>query len=148
MLAEIGQDFRLYDAHNEAVNAALTYLESTVAKYRQTIDGDTEVKLADNLIVAKFRHDTSREVDDTVDCQLHTHCIVMNAIKCHDGKWRSLFSDSVFDYKMLGGMIYRSALAKAVKTLGYEIEQTREDGLFEIKGFHPRANRTFLHAAH
>ena len=32
-------------------------------------------------------------------------------------------------------MIYRSVLAKELISLGYNIEKTREDGLFEIEGF-------------
>lgn len=135
ILAEIGKDFRIYEAHNKAVNAALSYLQANVAQYRKTTNGRTEVLKADNLIVGKFRHDTSRSVDDTIDCQLHTHCVVVNAVKCDDGKWRSLFEQPIFDFKMTGGMIYRSALAMELKALGYQIEKTREDGLFEIVGF-------------
>ncbi|MBU2546757.1 MAG: conjugative relaxase [Gammaproteobacteria bacterium] len=135
MLVEIGKDYRIYDAHNKAVNAALEYFQSTVAMYRHTVDSHTQIKKGDNLTVAKFRHDTSRSVGDTIDCQLHTHCIVMNAIVCEDGKWRSLFEKPFFDFKMVGGMIYRSALAKELKELGYTIEKTREDGLFEVAGF-------------
>ena len=142
MLAEIGQDFRIYDAHNKAVNAALAYLQSRVSQYRKTVNSHTEVMKADNLIVGKFRHDTSRSVEDesrpnsaTIDCQLHTHCVVINAVKGDDGKWRSLFEKPIFDFKMTGGMIYRSALAMELKALGYQIEKTREDGLFEVAGF-------------
>ena len=135
MLAEIGQDYRIHEAHDRAVNAALTYLESRVAEYRQTTDGKTELKKGNNLTVAKFRHDTSRAVDDTVDCQLHTHCVVLNAVMGDDGKWRSLNERSMYDFKMVGGMIYRSYLAKELKSLGYSIRKTREDGLFEVAGF-------------
>ena len=135
MLAEIGQDARIYEAHNHAVNAALDYMQSNAAMYRQTVDAHTQIKPSDNLIVAKFRHDTSRNVDETIDCQLHTHCVVVNATQCDDGQWRSLYEKPLFEAKMLGGMIYRSQLAQSLKELGYDIEKTREDGLFEVKGF-------------
>lgn len=135
MLVEIGKDYRIYDAHNKAVNTALEYLQSRIALYRHTVDSHTQVKQSDNLIVAKFRHDTSRSVEDTIDCQLHTHCVVLNATMCEDGQWRSLFEKPIFDFKMVGGMIYRSALAKELKEIGYKIEKTREDGLFEVAGF-------------
>jgi len=135
ILAEIGQDYRIHEAHDRAVNTALKYLESRGSRYRQTIDSLTETYKSDNLTIAKFRHDTSRSVEGEVDCQLHTHCVVLNATFCEDGKWRSLSEKPLFDFKMTGGMIYRAELAKELKALGYKIEKTREDGLFEIAGF-------------
>ena len=143
MLAEIGKDLRIYEAHNNAVNSALEYLQSRVAQYRHTVDYHTQVKKSDNLIVAKFRHDTSRSVEETIDCQLHTHCVVVNATMSQDGKWRSLHEKPLFDFKMVGGMIYRSALAMELKKLGYKIEKTREDGLFEVAGFSRNQIETF-----
>ncbi len=135
ILAEIGRDYRIHEAHNRAINEALEYLQSRSVRYRQTINSLTQTYQSQNLIVAKFRHDTSRSVNGEVDCQLHTHCVVLNATVCEDGRWRSLSENPLFDFKMTGGMIYRSALARELKGLGYEIEKTREDGLFEISGF-------------
>ena len=143
ILAEIGQDYRVHEAHDRAVNTALKYLESRGARYRQTIDSLTETYKSDNLVIAKFRHDTSRSVEGEVDCQLHTHCVVLNATFCEDGKWRSLSEKPLFDFKMTGGMIYRAELAKELKSLGYKIEKTREDGLFEVAGFTREQIETF-----
>lgn len=134
ILAEIGKDDRIYEAHNNAVNKSLEYIQKNAALYRQTVDSDTQIKQGDNLIVAKFRHDTSRSVDDTIDCQLHTHCIVMNAVQGEDGQWRSLQETAIFDLKMVGGMVYRAALAEELQKIGYEIEVGHEKGFFEVVG--------------
>lgn len=42
--------------------------------------------------VARFRHRTARTTDPgrVGDPQLHTHCAILNRVKCVDGKWRTL----------------------------------------------------------
>ena len=45
-----------------------------------------------------------------------------------------IFGETIFNYKMVGGMIYRSVLAMELKKLGYRFEKTRKDGRFEVAG--------------
>ena len=80
MLAIMGKDERLVAAHQQAVNDALDYLQRYYAQYRQRVQGEVRIKQAGNFIVGQFTEDTSRSVDGLVDCQLHTHCVVMNAV--------------------------------------------------------------------
>lgn len=131
ILAEIGQDHRIYSAHEKAVEEALSYLEKNAIKTRAFRDNEIVFENVDNLTVAMFRHDTSREMDPDT----HTHCVVMNMVQRKDGKWRSISSESLFDHKMTGGVIYRARLAIELQKLGYEIEKTHTDGRFEIKDF-------------
>lgn len=130
ILAEINNETSLHLAHQNAVAVALHYLETTVVKTRAFRNGEIVFEPVDNVTVAMFRHDTSREMDPTT----HTHCVVLNMVERGDGKWRSISSESLFDHKMVTGLIYRSHLAVEVQKLGYEITQTHSDGRFEIVG--------------
>jgi len=130
ILCEIGRDKRLLKAHDKAVEEALNYIQSNAIKTRVSKDGEIAFEKADNIIAALFRHDTSRELDPNT----HTHCVVINAVKRADGKWRSISSEAIFDLKMTAGMVYRAKLAKLVRKLGYDIEIMHADGRFEIKG--------------
>ncbi len=125
--ALIGEDNRLIDAHDNAVKKALEYTQ-TLASYRVTEDGVTQLKPSENLIVATFRHDLSRDVDP----QLHTHSVVINATQREDGEWRALDQSEFYKQQKLLGAIYRSELALEVQKLGYQISITHVDGRFEL----------------
>jgi len=128
ILAEVGGDQRLIDAHKAAVNKAMEYLEANAARTRIR-DGKGVVSQAtEKFVVAQFHHDTSRDLDP----QTHTHNVVLNITQHNDGQWRSVDSKPIFDRKMLGGAIYRAELAYRVKQLGYAITKTHSDGRFEI----------------
>ena len=77
LLALVGEDSRVMEAHNEAVTEALRYLEATTAQARIKQDGKTTIETTGNWIIARFNHDTSRELDP----QLHTHAVVINATR-------------------------------------------------------------------
>ncbi len=112
LLALVGDDSRVMEAHNEAVTAALRYLEATTAQARIKQEGKTTIETTGNWIIARFNHDTSRELDP----QLHTHAVVINATQRADGEWRALSSKEMFRAKMLGGAIYRAELARGAPT--------------------------------
>ena len=61
----IGGDSALLEAHRVAVSHTIALIES---RYAQTRINEQVVK-TDNLIVGKWHHDTSRELDP----HLHTH---------------------------------------------------------------------------
>lgn len=130
LLAEIGNDHRIYLAHDKAVEEAMSYIEKNAVETRSFRNGEIVFEKVNNIAVAMFRHDTSREQDPST----HTHCVVLNMIERQDGKWRSISSEALFDHKMVTGLIYRSQLAVELQKLGYDIEQTHDDGRFEIKG--------------
>ena len=131
LLALVGDDSRVIEAHNLAVTEALRYLEATTARARTKQEGKSTIETTGNWIIARFTHDTSRELDP----QLHTHAVVINATQRADGEWRALSSKEMFRAKMLGGAIYRAELARALQRLGYEVEVGHRDGRFEVKGF-------------
>ena len=67
------------EAHDVAVGQALGYLEREAAYTRRGKAGRQRVK-ADGLVVATFRHRTSRAGDP----QLHTHAVIANTVQ---GGW-------------------------------------------------------------
>lgn len=131
LLAEVAGDEKVSQAHDVAVQRAIAYLERETAQARTTVGGVTSKEDTGNLLVATFRHDTSRELDP----QTHTHAVVLNATKCEDGKWRSLSNEEMLRHIKAAGAFYRAELAGELSKLGYEIERTHSDGRFEVKGF-------------
>ena len=124
----VGGDTRLYDAHDRSVTKALEFVEQRLATYRVTLDGATTSIPSENILVARFRHELSREKDP----QLHTHAVVLNATQRHDGVWRALDSQPLYFDSMLLGALYRAELAREVRALGYDIRLTHLDGRFEL----------------
>ncbi|PLI52421.1 conjugative transfer relaxase/helicase TraI [Klebsiella pneumoniae] len=136
MLAMLGGDKRLVDAHNQAVTEAVKQLETLTAT-RVMADGKSETVLTGNLIVAKFNHDTNRNQEP----QLHTHAVVINATQNGD-KWQSLgtdtvgktgFIENVYANQTAFGKLYREALKPLVEKLGYETEVVGKHGMWEMK---------------
>ena len=119
----VGGDTRLEESHRIAVSRTINLIESRYATTR--ING--QPVQTDNLIVAKWHHDTSRELDT----HLHTHCLVMNCTLGPDGKWRSISNKPFYQNKILLGQIYRNELALECRKLGYEIEPHPKE-LFEM----------------
>jgi len=132
-------DIKIREAHSKAVEKTMQFVE----KYAQTREqkiGERKTVDTNNLVIAKFNHDTSREQDP----QLHTHCFVLNMTQKKDGNWRALHNDQFFKNKMLFGQIYRNELAKNIKDLGYEIEVTNAKmGLWELKDFNQELLKEF-----
>jgi conjugative transfer relaxase protein TraI len=154
LLALVGGDKRLDTAHENAVNTALSAIETACAQARVVgKDGEMKFQNTRNLVVAQFKHDTSRDLDP----QRHTHCVVMNMTERQDGKFRALasqpnqkssegvngFLERVFEHKNYFGMIYRSQLAYEVQKLGYKVEVTGHQSLFEITGVDKEALKHF-----
>jgi conjugative relaxase-like TrwC/TraI family protein len=135
-------DRRLVGAHDRAVKSALAFAERHTAATRIRDGGSVERQQTDNLVVASFRHDTSRAQDP----QLHTHNVIMNATRDADGNWRSLEPRALYQLQKAIGAVYRQELAVNVRELGYEIE-TGKDSLFEIKGVSADAIRAFSERA-
>jgi len=124
--ALVGGDLRLVKAHEDAVTATIAHVE-TMAQARVKTNGKAGVVDTGNLIVAKFRHETSREQDP----QLHTHAVVMNLTRRADGQWRALRNDNIIKSVSYLGAHYRAELATRLTALGFELRHGR-DGTFEL----------------
>lgn len=137
MLAMLGGDKRLIDAHNRAVTVALEQVES-LASTRVQKDGVSETILTGNLIIARFSHDTSRAQEP----QIHTHSVVINATK-NGEKWQTLgsdtvgktgFSENILANRIAFGKIYQSTLRADVESMGYKTVDTGKHGMWEMEG--------------
>jgi conjugative relaxase-like TrwC/TraI family protein len=134
IMAVVGGDKRLIDAHEEAVSETLKELEAHAAtRVRQ--DGANTDRATGNLAVAVYLHDTSRELDP----QLHTHAVAGNlTYDGTEGRWKALQASGIYERRAYLTEVYRNSLAGRVRSLGYEIENRRDargrDAGFEIRG--------------
>ena len=127
VMAEVAGDRRLVAAHEWAVRTALGLAEVHFSATRIREDGTIRREATGNLVIASFRHGTSRALDP----QLHTHNIILNMTRDETGQWRSLEPRAFYQMQKQMGAIYRQELAAGVQRLGYEIERGK-DSTFEI----------------
>ena len=88
-----------------------------------------------NLVLAVYHHDTSRELDP----QLHTHAVAANlTYDGTEGRWKALQASEIYERRSYLTEVYRNALAREVRSLGYDIENRLDrrgrDCGFEIRG--------------
>lgn len=141
---------KLWQAWEAGVDAALDQIfdELAYTQHRPTgpktgSDGGRatgEFKRATNMILAKFRHSTSRERDP----QMHVHVMWLNRVLDEAGTWRSIYSPALLKAKhMLDATCERTAEAVASETLGLGFV-TRADGVCrEIEGISQEARDFF-----
>jgi conjugative relaxase-like TrwC/TraI family protein len=132
--ALVGGDERLIAAHDKAVQEALAEAENYAAA-RVRLNGANEDRATANWIVAAFQHDTSRELDP----QLHTHAVTANlTYDGVEGRWKALQASGLYERRAYLTEVYRNALAREVRGLGYKIEPRRDskgrDHGFKIRG--------------
>jgi len=117
-------------AQQEAVNKALSYLESEAGITRRGKGGGDKEQAG--LVFATFEHGTSRAQDQ----QLHTHALLLNIGVREDGTTGSIESRGIFRHKMAAGAVYRAELSHQLETrLGLLSEKKKN--WFELKGVSP-----------
>jgi conjugative relaxase-like TrwC/TraI family protein len=134
VMATVGEDERLIAAHETAAAEALREMEQHAAS-RVRRDGANGDRTTGNLILALYQHDTSRELDP----QLHTHAVAANlTYDGVEGRWKALQASEIYERRAYFTEVYRNALAREVRALGYKIENRRDskdrDSGFEISG--------------
>ena len=130
LLALVKGDRAVIKAHRKAVEKTMAIAEKRYAATR-VVKGEVRKPVkTENLTIATYHHDTSRELDP----HLHTHCVVMNLTQLPSGKWQSLYGDGLFKNRRLLDQIYQNELAIELQKLGYRVQQ-QEHGGFEVVGF-------------
>lgn len=129
IMAKVAGDRRLIAAHERAARTALELAEQHFSATRIREDGTVRREATGNLVIASFRHGTSRALDP----QLHSHNIILNMTWDEAGQWRSLEPRAFYQMQKQMGAIYRQELAAEVQRLGYAIERGK-DSTFEIAG--------------
>lgn len=132
-----GGDAALTDAHRRAVSRALTELEH-YALSRQK--GGSEWVLTRNIVAARFDHIAARPAKGAdhgygPDPHLHTHVVIANMTRRPDGVWRGLDPVEIYRSQGFASAVYRSELAREVRSLGYGISVTGGDGRWELEGY-------------
>ncbi len=135
VMAIVGGDERLVAAHGTAVREALEEAEKYSAT-RVRLAGLNDNRATGNWIVASYTHDTSRQLDP----QLHTHAVAANlTYDGTEGRWKALQASGLYERRSYLTEVYRNALAREVRALGYEVENRHDvrgrDKGFEIAGF-------------
>lgn len=156
IMAYIGGDTRLMEAHRQATFAVFSAIERSTAQARVKTAEGIGYQQTGNLVVSLHHHDLSRAEDP----QMHTHGVVMNMTQRLDGAWRSLasqigrynenskreingFIEQVRHHNRYFSKLYEAELAYRVKQLGYEITTDTPSGIFEIEGVPPEAIQFF-----
>lgn len=130
-------DDRIAEAHKDAVRKALNYVQDSFIYYRKKVDGKLVQVKSDNMIAAQFTHSTSRANDP----QLHTHAVLINMTRTHDGKHKAISNEYIFRNQSLINNIYQNELAINLQGLGYAIDNY--ENKFEIKGVPEEAIEIF-----
>jgi conjugative relaxase-like TrwC/TraI family protein len=118
------EDPRLVEAHKAAVAEMAVEMERQAGAYIRK-DGARDTRNTSNMVIARYDHDTSRELDP----QLHTHLVAGNLT--YDGieaKWKALAPYEIYQQREYLTEVYRNALAREVTDLGYQIEDRFEHG--------------------
>ncbi len=129
VVALVGEDTRIVDAHNRAVKVAVVELER-FAGTRVHSDGHISDRITGNVVCAVFRHDTSRALDP----HLHSHCIVFNATFDRvEKRWKALQNFEMLRARKYVENVYYHELSRDLRRFGYDLVN-HPRGDFEIKG--------------
>ncbi len=127
--AFIGEDRRILDAHNRAIQIAARELES-FAGTRVHHGKKISERLTGKVVGALFRHETSRSLDP----HLHTHCIMFNATYDPvENRWKALSNYEMLQARKYVENVYYHELTRELHRIGYEIEN-HPRGDFQIAG--------------
>jgi conjugative relaxase-like TrwC/TraI family protein len=131
------EDPKIVAIHTLCVEKALGLLEQYAAT-RVRRGGQNTDRRTGNVIGALFQHDTSRSLDP----QLHTHCILLNATyDAEEKKWKALQAVDIVKVQKYIHMHYLDLLAKELQAIGYSLERNEKG--FEIKGVEPGVIKKF-----
>jgi conjugative relaxase-like TrwC/TraI family protein len=112
----------LVDAHNQAVTAALAYLDDSAVFVRRGHDGTT-VQAGEGLIAAAYLHRMSRSLDP----QLHTHVVAANLTRGPDGRFTALHGAPLYRAAKTAGYLYQAHLRATIsERLGLEWGEVRK----------------------
>ena len=140
VVAILGDDHRLIDAHQTAVRVALQ-------RWRRTpplnFDSAALTRTAPLEIWSWPCIITTPAVSWTRN---YTHAVAANlSFDGAEGRWKALQASDIYERRAYLTEVYRNALAREVRALGYQIDNRRDskgrDSGFEIRGVSARIAR-------
>lgn len=131
IVALVGGDKRILEAHVGAVKEAVAYLEkfAEARDYSRNHKSGEPVR-TNNVVAALFHHDTSRSLDP----QVHMHALVANLTQTKDGHWRAVWNGEIRQHNTHISAVYHAAMRNAVEKLGYKTEIVGKHGSWDIAG--------------
>ena len=121
-------------AHQAAIEATITKLETDIVRTRTGADGIAQAHVR-GITAALFDHWDSRDGDP----QLHTHMLVSNRVQGEDGRWRTIDSRwSLMPAVATSGAYYDTVLMDELSSR-FGVEWTVEEVLQK-----PEAYRDWL----
>ncbi len=127
------------EAHREAVDEALAYMQSETSQTRleergRDADGTPTLNTrnvgSEGFVAAGFDHYTSRAQDP----QVHTHVVVINRVWA-EGGWRALDGQRAYAHAKAGGTIYEAKLREGLtRRLGVWWGPVN-NGIADVEGF-------------
>src|SRR5580692_5753531 len=127
--ALVGNDKRIIEAHDEAIQIAMRHLQ-VFAATRVRKDHQYSHRNTGNMVGAVFRHDTSRALDP----HLHSHCILFNASwDGVEGRWKALEACDMVGAQKFVRNVYYHEMVSSLQRSGYGVENNSR-GDFEIAG--------------
>ncbi len=97
------------DAHREAVDAVVDYMEAHALHARRGTNDRGRIE-TDGLVAAAFDHRTSRAGDPL----LHTHVVTANLTHTADGKWQAIDGRELYEHARPAGFLYQAHLRHAL----------------------------------
>lgn len=121
-------------AHGEAVEQSLAWVEDNAVFSRTGAQGQEKVD-CEGATVAKFVHFDNRAGDPN----LHTHCAMLNRVKCADGIYRTIDSKVIHRAAVTASETYNTKLTELVsRYLGVEftpvVKSRGGRPVWEVKG--------------
>ncbi|MDE0803661.1 MAG: relaxase domain-containing protein [Acidimicrobiales bacterium] len=126
-------------AHEAAVAEAVGWLEAHATVSRRRIGGEITTVAGEGLVIAAFRHRTSRLGDP----QLHTHALAANVVERNDGSWGALDSRPMFRHGRTAGYLYQAVLRSELTARLGVGWTTVDKGVAEIAGTRPELRALF-----
>ncbi len=118
------EDPRLYEVHDIAAAEAVQEMERLAgARIRKA--GANDNRVTSNLVIAAYRHDTSRELDP----QIHTHFVAANlTYDGAEGRWKAMQASDIYAQREYITEVYRNSASRELLKRGYQIEDRFEHG--------------------
>lgn len=130
---------QVVNAHEVAVAEAIGWLEAHATVSRRRIGGEITTVAGEGLVIAAFRHRTSRLGDP----QLHTHALAANVVERNDGSWGALDSRPMFRHGRTAGYLYQAVLRSELTARLGVGWTTVDKGVAEIAGTSPELRALF-----
>jgi conjugative relaxase-like TrwC/TraI family protein len=130
ILALVGGDKRINEAHMASVKSTMRWVEANLAESRLRSGDSRSPVRTGNLVYALFQHDTSRALDP----QGHIHVVIANMTRMADGTWRALHNGEIWRNNTVISSIYHATFRDSLEKLGYGVQLHGKHGTFEISG--------------